>query len=129
MLTEDEARGLVLSELARTERAIHLELAVSRVELVSFGWVFYWCARQDTGRPAGQRPTPGGNGLFLVDRENERLIRAATGRPVPRQIADYERRLRREAHVQNAAAKQAVQLGSTATKATVTVRHQPPTAD
>jgi hypothetical protein len=129
MLTEDEARGLVLAELAQTERATRLELAISRVEPVSFGWVFYWCARQDIGRPAGQRPTLGGNGAFLVDREHERLIRAATSRPVPLQIADYERQLRREAHVKNAAAKSAVQQGSTATTATVAVRHQLPTAD
>lgn len=117
MLTEDEARGLVLAELARTKRAMieDLDLAISRVEPVSFGWVFHWCAQRDIGRPAGQRPTLGGNGPFLVDRENERLIRAATSRPVPRQIADYERRLRREAHAQNAAAKRAVQQGSTAT--------------
>jgi hypothetical protein len=119
MLTEEEAQGLVLAELAQVERAMyqHLDLAISRVEPVSFGWVFYWCARRDIGRPAGQRPTLGGNGPFLVDRENERLIRATTSRPVPRQIADYERRLRREAHAQNAAAKRAVQQGSAATTA------------
>jgi hypothetical protein len=129
MLTEDEARGLVLAELAQAERATHLELAISRVEPVSFGWVFYWSARQDIGRPAGQRPSLGGNGPFLVDREHERIIRAATSRPVPLQIAEYERRLRREAHVRNAAAKRAVQQGSTATTAPVADRHQPPTAD
>ncbi|MFD9005609.1 hypothetical protein ACFV0T_32465 [Streptomyces sp. NPDC059582] len=109
MLTEDEARGLVLRELTWPARAINLDLAISRVEPVSFGWVFYWCARQDIGRPAGQRPSLGGNGPFLVDRENERLIRTATSKLVPQQIADYERRLRREAHARNVAAKHAVQ--------------------
>lgn len=118
MLTEDEARGLVLAELARAERTINLDLAISRVEPVSFGWVFYWCARRDIGRPAGQRPSLGGNSPFLVDRENERLIRGATSRPVPRQVTDYERRLRREAHARNAAAKRAVQQRSTATTET-----------
>ncbi|MEU9545199.1 hypothetical protein [Streptomyces mirabilis] len=109
MLTEDEARGLVLRELARPARGMNLDLAISRVETVSFGWVFYWCARQDIGRPDGQRPTLGGNGPFLVDGENERLIRTATSKPVAQQISDYERRLRREAHARNAAAKRAVQ--------------------
>ncbi|MFG3095002.1 hypothetical protein [Streptomyces sp. NPDC048202] len=84
-----------------------LDLAISRVQVVSFGWVFYWCARRDIGRPVGTRPSLGGNGPFLVDREKERLIRGGTGRPVPRQIADYERRLRREAHARNTAAKRA----------------------
>jgi hypothetical protein len=118
MLTEDEAREVVLAELARHAEAIGMDLAISRVELVSFGWVFYWCARKDIGRPAGTRPSLGGNAPFLVDRENERFVQKGTGIPMSRQIADYERRLRREAHARNAAAKRAVQQGSTATTAT-----------
>jgi hypothetical protein len=97
MLTEDEGRALVLAELARFARTTHLDLAISRVDPVSFGWVFHWCARQDLDRPAGRRPSLGGNAPFLVDRDNERLVRGRTGLPVPRQITDYERRLRREA--------------------------------
>ncbi|MEU4151143.1 hypothetical protein [Streptomyces sp. NPDC026659] len=108
MLTEDEARRLVLRELAQSAGAVHLDLAISRVEPVSFGWVFHWCARQDIDRPAGRRPSLGGNGPFLVDRKNKRLIRTAPGKPLPQQIADYERRLRRETHSRNAAAKRAV---------------------
>ncbi|MFD0035956.1 hypothetical protein ACWGDS_21740 [Streptomyces sp. NPDC055059] len=107
MLTEDEARELVLAELARDAGAIDMDLAIAGVKPASFGWVFYWCARQDIGRPAGTRPSLGGNAPFLVDRENERLVQMGTGIPMPRQIADYERRLRREAHARNTAAKHA----------------------
>lgn len=80
MLTEEEARGLVAAELARVERAMyqHLGVAISRVEPGTVGWVFYRCARRDIGRPAGQRPTLGGNGPFGVDRKNERLLRGAS---------------------------------------------------
>ncbi|MFD8078298.1 hypothetical protein ACFV3E_37275 [Streptomyces sp. NPDC059718] len=118
MLTEDEARRLVLAELARIAEAFNMDLAISMVKPVSFGWVFYWCARQDIGRPAGTRPSLGGNAPFLVDRENERLVQRPTCIPVSQQIADYERRLRREAHARNTAAKRARQQGSTATTAT-----------
>lgn len=45
-------------------------------------------------RSDGHVPRLGGNGPFLVDRENERLIQMATSRPVRQRIADYERRLR-----------------------------------
>ncbi|MGX6739074.1 hypothetical protein [Streptomyces peucetius] len=59
--------------------------------------------------PYGRRLLPArsfwGNGPFLVDRENERLIRTATSRPVRQQVADHERRLRREAQAQHMAAK------------------------
>lgn len=55
---------------------------------------------------------------FLVDRQNERLVQRGTGVPISQQIADYERRLRREAHARNAAAKHARQQGSTGTDAT-----------
>lgn len=118
MLTEDEAREVVLAELARYAEAIGMDLAISRVESVSFGWVFYWCARKDIGRPAGTRPSLGGNAPFLVDRENERFVQKGTGIPMSQQIADYERRLRREAHARNTAAKRARQQGSAATDAT-----------
>ncbi|MGW3247534.1 hypothetical protein [Streptomyces sp. NPDC001070] len=118
MLTEDEARELVLAELARHAEAINMDLAIAMVKPVSFGWVFYWCARQDIGRPAGTRPSLGGNAPFLVDREKERLVQRPTGIPMSQQIADYERRLRREAHARNTAAKRARQQGSTATTAT-----------
>lgn len=94
------------------------DLAIASVKPVSFGWVFYWCARQDIGRPAGARPSLGGNAPFLVDRQNERLVQRGTGVPISQQIADYERRLRREAHARNAAAKHARQQGSTGTDAT-----------
>jgi hypothetical protein len=118
MLTEDEARELVLAELAPSSEARPWDLAITRVEPVSFGWVFYWCARQDIGRPAGTRPSLGGNAPFLVDRENGRLVQRGTGVPMSQHIADYERRLRREAHARNAAAKRARQQGSTAADAT-----------
>ncbi|MFF3951536.1 hypothetical protein ACFYYN_43125 [Streptomyces sp. NPDC001902] len=118
MLTEDEARTLVLRELARMTEAGHWDLVIASVKPVSFGWVFYWCARQDIGRPAGTRPSLGGNAPFLVDRENERLVQRGTGVPMSQQIADYERRLRREARARNTAAKRARQQASAAADAT-----------
>lgn len=78
-----------------------------------------------TEEQSGQRPRLGGNAPFLVDRENERLIRTATSVPVARQIADHERRLRREAHARNTAAKQAAQQRRSATPATAPVRCRP----
>ncbi|MGW8950271.1 hypothetical protein [Streptomyces sp. NPDC055709] len=105
MLTEDDARRLVLAEIEKLRDAVDCELGVLRVEAAPFGWVFY-CGAVGL-RSDGQIPRLGGNGPFLVDRENERLIQTATSRPVRQQIADYERRLRREAHTRNAAAKRA----------------------
>ncbi|MFE6910608.1 hypothetical protein [Streptomyces erythrochromogenes] len=113
MLTEEDARRLVLAEIAQARDGIEFELGILRVQQVSFGWLFHWGAVGDG--QSGQRPRLGGNGPFLVDRENERLIRTATSVPVARQIADYELRLRREAHARNAAAKRVVtQPGTTA---------------
>ncbi|MFK4109087.1 hypothetical protein [Streptomyces sp. NPDC002176] len=109
MLTEEDARRLVLAEIDDMGRPFGYDLQILRVETLPFGWIFYWGVARD-GR-SGQRPALGGNGPFLVDRENERLIRVATCAPVARQIADYERRLRREAHARNLAAKQAAQQG------------------
>ncbi|MEU0119363.1 hypothetical protein ABZ137_38210 [Streptomyces bobili] len=114
MLTEEDARRLVLAEIEGLRGRIEYDLQILRVEALPFGWIFYWGAVWD-GR-SGQRPPLSGNGPFLVDRENERLIRTATSVPVARQIADYERRLRREAHAQNTAAKRAAQQPSTATQ-------------
>ncbi|MFI1704812.1 hypothetical protein [Streptomyces griseoruber] len=105
MLTEEDARRLVLAEIEGMRGCIEYDLQILRVEALPFGWIFYWGAARE-GR-SRQRPRLGGNGPFLVDRENERLIRTATSVPVARQIADYERRLRREAHARNAAAKHA----------------------
>ncbi|WKD34666.1 hypothetical protein [Streptomyces xanthophaeus] len=111
MLTEEDGRRLVLAEIAQAREDVEYELGILRVQQLPFGWLFHWGAVGD-GR-SGQRPRPGGNGPFLVDRENERLIRTATGVPLARQIADYERRLRREAHALNAAEKKsATQLGT-----------------
>ncbi|KPI22805.1 hypothetical protein ACGFZJ_42120 [Streptomyces sp. NPDC048253] len=107
MLTEEDARQLVLAEIDDVRGHVTYDLQILRVEALPFGWVFYWGAVGDG--QSGQRPRLGGNGPFLVDRENERLIRTATSVPVARQIADYERRMRREAHARNTAAKQAAQ--------------------
>ncbi|MFB7373270.1 hypothetical protein ACFC0D_25865 [Streptomyces sp. NPDC056222] len=114
MLTQQDARRLVLAEIAqmRNGPGDGYELGILRLQELPFGWVFYWGAVGDGG--SGRRPRFGGNGPFLVDRENERLIRMKTGLPVARQIADYERRLRREAHARNAAAKQVGQQRRTA---------------
>lgn len=103
MLTEEDARRLVLAEIAQAREFVEYELGILQVEQLAFGWLFYWGAVGDG--PGGQRPRPGGNGPFLVDRENERLIRTPTSVPVARQVADYERRLRREGHARNVAAK------------------------
>ncbi|MDX2530476.1 hypothetical protein [Streptomyces europaeiscabiei] len=107
MLTEEDARRLVLAEIDDVRGQVTYDLQILRVEALPFGWIFYWGAVWDG--PSGQRPRLGGNGPFLVDCENERLIRTATSVPIARQIADYERRLRREAHARNRAAKQAAQ--------------------
>ncbi|MFJ5518889.1 hypothetical protein ACIQB4_17735 [Streptomyces griseoluteus] len=105
MLTEEDARRLVLAEIDAVRDRVEYDLQIARVEVLPFGWIFYWGAVQDGRR--GERPPLGGNGPFLVDRRNERLICLPTCAPVTRQIADYERRLRREAHARNLAAKQA----------------------
>ncbi|MFI8203867.1 hypothetical protein [Streptomyces sp. NPDC085937] len=107
MLTEEDARRLVLAEIDAVRSHDTYDLRILRVGSLPFGWIFYWGAVWDDRN--GQRPRLGGNGPFLVDRENERLIRTATSVPIARQIADYERRLRREAHARNIAAKQAAQ--------------------
>jgi hypothetical protein len=123
MLTEGDARRLVLAEIDGIRGCIEYDLQILRVEALPFGWIFYWGAVGDG--QSGQRPRLGGNGPFLVDRENERLIPTATSVPVARQIADYERRLRREAHARNTAAKRAAQQRSSATPATAPVRCRP----
>lgn len=107
MLTEEDARQLVLAEIDNVRGHVEYSLQILRVEALLFGWIFYWGTAGDD--QSGRRPRLGGNGPFLVDRDNERLIRTATSRPVARQIADYERRLRREAHARNAAAKRSAQ--------------------
>ncbi|MEU7468881.1 hypothetical protein AB0A94_10060 [Streptomyces sp. NPDC044984] len=107
MLTEEDARRLVLAEIDDVRSQVTYDLQILRVEVLPFGWIFHWGAVWDGQN--GQRPRLGGNGPFLVDRGNERLIRTATSIPIARQIEDYERRLRREAHARNAAAKQAAQ--------------------
>ncbi|MGQ4376866.1 hypothetical protein ACN6K9_007328 [Streptomyces sp. SAS_267] len=112
----------VLAKIDGERGNVEYDLQILRVEALPFGWIFYWGAVWDG---QGQRPRLGGNGPFLVDRENERLIRTATSVPVTRQIADYERRLRREAHARNTAAKRAVQQRSTATPATDPGRCRP----
>ncbi|MGW3820569.1 hypothetical protein [Streptomyces sp. NPDC005046] len=123
MLTEEDARRLVLAEIDGVRGCVEYDLQILRVEALPFGWIFYWGAVWDG--QSGQRPRLGGNGPFLVDRDNERLIRTGTGVPVARQIADYERRLRREAHARNTAAKRAAQQRSTASPATAPVGCRP----
>lgn len=123
MLTEEDARRLVLAEIDNARGSVKYDLQILRVEALPFGWIFYWGAVGDG--QSGQRPRLGGNGPFLVDRENERLIRTATSIPVAHQIADYERWLRREAHARNLAAKQAVQQRGTATPATPPAHRRP----
>ncbi|MEU1518054.1 hypothetical protein ABZ490_38925 [Streptomyces sp. NPDC005811] len=105
MLTEEDARRLVLAEIDDARCHVTYDLQILRVETLPFGWIFYWGAVCDG--QSRQRPRLGGNSPFLVDRENERLIHTATSVPIARQIADYERRLRREAHARKTAAKQA----------------------
>ncbi|MER8028718.1 hypothetical protein ABTZ78_07115 [Streptomyces bauhiniae] len=105
MLTEEDARRLVLAKIDDVRNHVVYDLQIQRVEALPFGWIFYWGAVRDG--PRGRRPLLGGNGPILVDRENERVIGLPTCTPVARQIADYERRLRREAHARNLAAKQA----------------------
>ncbi|MYZ08859.1 hypothetical protein GT028_15970 [Streptomyces sp. SID2999] len=115
MLTEEDARRLVLAKIDDVRNHGEYDLQIQRVEALPFGWIFYWGAVQDGRR--GRRPLLGGNGPILVDRENERVIGLPTCTPVARQIADYERRLRREAHARNLAAKQAAHQRGTASPA------------
>ncbi|MFF7385756.1 hypothetical protein [Streptomyces griseoluteus] len=127
MLTEEDARRLVLAEIDAVRGRLEYDLEIHRVEAVPFGWIFSWGAVRDGRR--GQRPALGGSGPILVDRENERLIVLRTSVPVARQIADYERRLRREAHARNLSAKQAAQqrgTGSPASAPSVRSRTGPP---
>jgi hypothetical protein len=91
MLTEEDARRLVLAKIDDERGCVEYDLQILRVEALPFGWIFYWGAAWDG--QSGQRPRLGGNGPFLVDRENERLIRTATSVPVARQIADYDAKL------------------------------------
>ncbi|MEN1886341.1 hypothetical protein [Streptomyces mirabilis] len=85
MLTEEDARRLVLAEIDAAQGCVEYDLQFLRVEALPVGWIFYWGAVWDG--PNGPRPRLGGNGPFLVDRENEWLIRTATSVPVTRQIA------------------------------------------
>lgn len=94
MLTEEEARRLVLAEINDMRGNVEYDLQILRVEALTFGWIFYWGAVWDG--QSGRRPRLGGNGPLLVDRENGRLIRTATSVPVARQVADYEHRLGRK---------------------------------
>jgi hypothetical protein len=87
MLTEEDARQLVLAEIDAVQGHVEYNLQILRVEALPFGWIFCWGAAWDG--QSGQRPRLGGNGPFLVDRENARLIRTTTSVPVARQIADY----------------------------------------
>ncbi|MET9257061.1 hypothetical protein [Streptomyces sp. NPDC003717] len=111
MLTEEDARQLVLARMDDVRGNVEYDLQILRVEVLPFGWIFYWGAFRDG--QSEPRPRLGGNGPFLVDRVNERLVPLGTGVPVARQIADYERRLRREAHARNTTAKRAVQQRGT----------------
>ncbi|XUL87982.1 hypothetical protein ACQ86D_15980 [Streptomyces galilaeus] len=86
-----EARRLVLAEIDGMRGSVEYDLQILRVEVLSFGWIFYWGTVWDG--QSGRRPRLGGNGPLLVDRENERLIRTATSVPVARQIADYDAKL------------------------------------
>lgn len=105
MLSEEDARRLVLAEIDLQRVHVEYDLEILCVGVLSFGWIFYWGAVRDDRN--GQCPQPGGNGPFLVDRDNGRLIRTATSIPVARQVADHERRLRREAHARSGAPKRA----------------------
>ncbi|MGW4285765.1 hypothetical protein ACWEIK_02345 [Streptomyces sp. NPDC004673] len=88
MLTEEDARRLVLAKIDDVRDRVEYDLQIQRVEALPFGWIFYWGPVRDGRR--GQRPLLGGNGPILVDSENERLIGRATCAPAARQIADYE---------------------------------------
>ncbi|SEB83551.1 hypothetical protein SAMN05216482_1107 [Streptomyces sp. PAN_FS17] len=56
-----------------------LAAVAAEAPALSFGWLFYWGAVCDDH--SDRRPRLGGDGPFLVDRENERLIRTATSIP------------------------------------------------
>ncbi|MFC9325520.1 YrhB domain-containing protein [Kitasatospora sp. NPDC057015] len=103
MLTKDEATALVMEQLALVEDKYWLNrpertrpdgpeclFAISHMDRVSFGWVAYWTLREAVeGRTT--RPRLGGNGPFLVDRENGTVHQVGTGRSPRHYVAEYER--------------------------------------
>ncbi|QJT04071.1 hypothetical protein G9272_30465 [Streptomyces asoensis] len=42
MLTEEDARQLVLAEIDNVRGHVEYSLQILRVEAMSFGWIFYW---------------------------------------------------------------------------------------
>jgi hypothetical protein len=123
MLTEEDARQLVLARFDDERGNVEYDLHILRVEALPFGWIFYWGAVWDG--QSEPRPRLAGTGPFLVDRENERLLRLGISVAATRQVAEYERRLRREAPARNTAAKRTVQQRGTATPETSLVGCRP----
>ncbi|MFH8387903.1 hypothetical protein ACH4E7_44715 [Kitasatospora sp. NPDC018058] len=101
MLNKDEATALVQEQLELVGEKYRInhpdtpremtEFAISRVDSVSFGWVFYWHLKEVIEGRA-DRPRLGGNGPFMVDREHHAVHRAGTARHTSYYVAEYERR-------------------------------------
>ncbi|MFE3269315.1 hypothetical protein [Streptomyces sp. NPDC059215] len=60
MLTEENARRLVLAEIDDTRGCVECDLKILRVEALPFGSIFYWRAAWDGH--SGPRHRLGGNG-------------------------------------------------------------------
>ncbi|MEU1710631.1 hypothetical protein ABZ478_35825 [Streptomyces sp. NPDC005706] len=62
VLTEENARRLVLAEIDDVRHHVTYDLQILRVEALPFGWIFYWRAVWDGQN--GQRPRLGGQRSF-----------------------------------------------------------------
>ncbi|MEU8949331.1 hypothetical protein [Streptomyces sp. NPDC048489] len=66
MLTEEDARRLVLAEIDAARGCVEYDLQILRVEALPFGWIFYWGGglgwSERTAPSVGrQRSLPGGS--------------------------------------------------------------------
>ncbi|MER8015938.1 hypothetical protein ACIQ7S_24740 [Streptomyces griseoluteus] len=65
MLTEEDARRLVLAEIDAVPGRLEYDLEIHRVEAVPFGWIFSWgvspwpARSPTTDADCAARPTPG----------------------------------------------------------------------
>ncbi|MDQ0908811.1 hypothetical protein QFZ22_004796 [Streptomyces canus] len=65
MLTEEDARRLVLAEIDDVRGHVTYDLQILRVEALPFGWIFYWGgslgeAERTAPSVGRQRSFPGG---------------------------------------------------------------------
>lgn len=96
MLTREQARALVVAELARlsdgsrepTDWVVVDEHTIGR----DWGWVFFWNSKRylETRDFLYQL---GGNAPFIVNRRTSELCTTGTAHPIEHYVAEYERLL------------------------------------